>query len=70
MCFSFNGNPCTTSIFYYIPTNTRDKTDIINFYNKLSSLVRSISKHNVLLIEGDVNALKGKYETNKFCLHK
>ena len=39
------------------------------FNNDLSSLVRSIPKHNVLAIGGDMNAQVGKNLNNKFCLH-
>ena len=52
----FNGNPSTTIITYYSPTNARDETDLINFHSKLSSLVRNIPKQNVQIIGGDMNA--------------
>ena len=42
------------------------KTDLIHFYNELSSLVRSIPKHNVLVIGRDMNAQIGKNVNNKF----
>ena len=51
----FNGKPLTT-IICYSPTNDNDKTGLITFFNELSSLVHSISKHNVLIISGDMNA--------------
>ena len=41
----------------------------IAFYNELSFLVRSISKHNVLVIGGDINAQIGKNVNYKFSLH-
>ena len=66
MCASFNGNPDKTIISFYSPTNACDETGVITFYNELSSLVRRIPKH---IIGGDTNALIGKDETNKFCLH-
>ena len=37
-----------------------DYTDLSDFYNKLSSLVCSIPKHNVLIISRDMNAQIGK----------
>ena len=52
---TFDGNPSTTIISCYSPINVSDETDLIAFYNELSSLVRSIPKHNVLIIEGDMN---------------
>ena len=39
MCTSFNGNPGTKTISCYSPTNAIDETDIIIFYNEVSSLV-------------------------------
>ena len=65
---TFNGNPCTT-IICYSPTNASDETNLAAFYNELSSLVRSIPKHNVLIIGGDMNAQIGKNINNKFSLH-
>ena len=56
MAATFNGNPSTIIISCYSPTNARDKTDLIAFYNDLSSLVRNIPKHNVQIIGGDMNA--------------
>ena len=40
--------------------------DLITVYNELSSLVHSISKHNDLIIGGDL----GKNENHKFSVHK
>ena len=68
MIATFNGNPSTT-IICYSPTNVSEETDAITFYNKLSSLVRSIQKHNVLIIGGDMNAQIGKDVNSKFTLH-
>ena len=64
----FNGNPSTTIISCYSPPNVSDETDLIAFYNKLSSLVRCIQRHNIL-ISGDMNAQIGKNVNNKFSLH-
>ena len=50
MVATFNDNPGPTIMCSYNPTNASDKTDLNTFYNKLSSLVRSILKHNVLII--------------------
>ena len=59
MLASINGNSCITIISSNSLTNASDETDL--FYNDISSLVRSISKHNVLNIRGDTNAQIGKY---------
>ena len=60
MVATFNGNPSAAIIFFYSPTNVMDKTDFIVFNNELSSLVRCITKHNILIIGGDMNAQIGK----------
>ena len=48
--------------------NVSDDTDVIIFYNELSSLVQQIPKYNVLIIGGDTNTYRGKGEHHKFCL--
>ena len=53
---TFNGDPRATIISCYSPTNVSEETEFITFYGELSSLVRSIPKHNVLIIGGDMNA--------------
>ena len=51
ICATFKGNPCTTIVSCYSPTNATDETDLPIFYNKLSSLVSHIPWHNVPIIE-------------------
>ena len=55
-----NGNTTATIISFYSPTNVCKEIDLIAFFNELSSLIRSIPKHNVLVIGGDMNAQIGK----------
>ena len=62
MVATFNGNPRATIISCYSPTNDRKETELIAFYDELSSLVRSIPKHNVLIIGGNMNAISLKTE--------
>ena len=69
MWASFNGKPCKTIVFCYRLTNASDETDIITFYNELSSLVRHIPKYGVLTSGEDMNAQMGKDKNNKICLH-
>ena len=69
MVDTFNGNPSTTIISCYCPTNVSEETNFIAFYNELSSLVRSIPKHNILIIGGDVNAKIGKNVNHKSGLY-
>ena len=69
MVATFNGNLSATIIFCYSPTNVSEETDLIAFYDELSSLVRIILKHNVLVVGGDMNAHIGKNVNQKFSLH-
>ena len=62
MVATFNGNPRATIISCYSPTNVSEETELVAFYDELSSLVRSIPKHNMLVIGGDMNAQIGKTE--------
>ena len=69
MAATFNGNPKATIISCYSPTNVSEENEIVTFYEDLSSLVRSIPKHNLLVIGGDMNAQIGKKRNNKYSLH-
>ena len=69
MAATFNGNPRATIISCYSPTNVSEETELVAFYDVLSSLVRSILKHNVLVIGGDMNAQIGKNGNNEYILH-
>ena len=66
---TFNGNPRATIISCYSPTNVSEETELVTFYDELSSLVRKIPKHNMLVIGGDMNAQIGKNGNNKYSLH-
>ena len=59
MIASFNGNPAVTIISCYNP-NVSDEEDKDEFYTKLTTIARSIPKHNILLVGGDMNAKIGK----------
>ena len=69
MAATFNGNPRATIISCYSPTNVSEENELDTFYDELSSLVRSIPKHNMLVFGGDMNALIGKNGNNKYSLH-
>ena len=69
MVTTFNGIHRTTIISCYSPTNVSDETDLITFYNELSSHVRSNPKQNVLVIGGDRNAPISKNVNHKFSRH-
>ena len=59
MVATFNGNPRATIISCYSPTNDSEEKELIAFYDELSSLVRSILKHNDFVIGSDMNAQIG-----------
>ena len=69
MVATFNGNARATIISCYSPTNVSEETELVAIYDELSSLVRSIPKHNMLVIGGDMNAQIGKNRNNKYSLH-
>ena len=68
MIATFDGNR-RASIICYSPTKISEETELIAFYDELSSLVRSIPKDNVLVIGGDMNAKIGKNGNHKYSLH-
>ena len=45
------------------PTNVSEETELVVFYDELSSQFRSIPKHNLLVIGGDMNAQIVKTKT-------
>ena len=64
MAATLDGNSRATIISCYSPTNVSEETELVAFYDELSSLLRSIPKHNVLVISGDMNAqIRKKTET-------
>ena len=65
MVATFNGNHRATIISCYSPTNVSEENELVTFYDELSSLVRSIPKHNVLVIVVDMNTQIGKSRNNK-----
>ena len=60
MVATFNGNTSTAIIYCYSLTYVNEESDLIPFYDELSSLVRIIPKHYVLVIVGGMNAQSGK----------
>ena len=53
---NFAGNPATTVIATYSPTEGASILDKENYYDELSAAISQIPAHNVLLIVGDLNA--------------
>ena len=56
---TFQGNPATTVIVAYSPTNTSPMEDVERFYEELRAAVDSVPKHSFLTITGDFNARLG-----------
>lgn len=52
----FSGNPATTIISCYSPTNCSPDVDAENFYNTLTDVVKQVPHHNFTIIGGDMNA--------------
>ncbi|XP_060753986.1 craniofacial development protein 2-like [Neoarius graeffei] len=55
----FAGNPATSVIVAYSPTNVSDPADIDQFYRLLRAAVQDTPAHNFLVILGDFNARLG-----------
>ena len=56
----FGGNPVTTIMAVYSPTNVSSVEDAEKFYRDLATAVRSVPAHNFLAILGDFNARLGQ----------
>ena len=68
-CATINNYSCTTIISCNRPTNLSDEKGVIILYDKLSSFIQHIPKHNVLIIGGDMNVHISKGEDYKYCFH-
>ncbi|KAJ4939860.1 hypothetical protein JOQ06_029296 [Pogonophryne albipinna] len=55
----FSGNPVTTVIVVYSPTNVAPPEEVEKFYEDLARAVRDVPAHNFLAILGDFNARLG-----------
>ncbi|XP_033990665.1 craniofacial development protein 2-like [Trematomus bernacchii] len=59
----FSGNPVTTVIVVYSPTNVAPSEEVEKFYEDLATAVRDVPAHNFLAILGDFNARLGPEDT-------
>ena len=66
---NFQGNPSTTVIVTYCPTNVVDEDIIEGIYDNLRRAIDSIPAHNMLLVIGDFNARVGP-EDVRFPFHE
>ena len=66
---TFQGNPATSVIVTYCPTNVAEADVIENHYNSLRHAIDTIPAHNVALIVGDFNARIGREDAN-FTFHE
>ena len=67
---TLTGNPQTTIIGRYSPTNVSEEVETETFYDKLSSITRQIPNHNVLVISGDFNTHLREDNGHKFAYHQ
>ena len=66
---TFNGNPKTTVIVTYSPTNVTSEDEVTDNFNELNETVKSIPAHNFLTIAGDFNSRIG-LDNAKFAYHE
>ena len=66
MVTTFSDKLIAIIISCYRPTNVSEETELIAFYDQLSTIVHSIPKHNVLVIGGDMNVHIGKNGKHKY----
>lgn len=66
---NLQGNPATTIIVTYCPTNVVDEAIIEKHYDNLRRAIDSIPAHNLLMVVGDFNARIGP-EDAKFTFHE
>ena len=52
----FDGNPKTTIIVFYSPTNCAKEEDIGDFYTEMRKALQEVPDHNFLVCLGDANA--------------
>ncbi len=69
MKVTLNGNPMTTIIVTYAPTNVTDDDEIESYYNSLTEATKNVPAHNFMVVIGDFNARVGK-DYGKFTYHE
>ena len=69
MVATFAGNPVTTVIACYSPTNVSPEEEVAEFYSDLSEVISEIPPHNQVYICGDFNAKLGS-DNVRNCFHE
>ncbi|XP_072050011.1 uncharacterized protein [Amphiura filiformis] len=60
LCMTFAGNPRTTVIVTYCPTNVSEERDAEQHFQLLDRTIRQVPAHNFLIVMGDFNGRVGK----------
>ena len=68
MIVEFDGNPKTTVIVIYSPTNCADEDEMEVFYNDLRTTLLNVPAHNFVVCLGDFNARLG-HEVAPYTFH-
>ena len=66
---TFHDNPEPTLISGFSPTNIADEQEVIDLYDDLPSITRSVPKYNVLIIGRDLNPQIGQSMHHEFTYH-
>ena len=66
---TFEGNPKTTVISSYSPTDCTEDKIAEEFYTQLQTTLNQIPKHNVSIIAGDMNAKVGREKGKNYSYH-
>ena len=69
MIATINGNPQTTIISCYSPTNVSKEEEVEKFYEELTSVTRQVPKHNILIIGRALKAQLGQSDGFRYAYH-
>ena len=64
LLLELDGNPKTTLVCVYSPTNSSPLEEIEDFYTTLRTTIEQVPLHNFLVIAGDLNAKLGSDEAS------
>ena len=62
LLLELDGNPKTTVVYVYSPTNSSSPEEIEDFYTTLRATIEQVPLHNFLVIAGDLNSKLGSDE--------